>query len=409
MTSNPASRHLHADDVRGATRLAIDAVAHTTSLVEAMHHNIMRAPLPFGPGVQGPAPGLTGFVYASIRGVTQAVGLGIDAALAPVAQLLRTTDSSPAREAILAAVNGVVGDHLQTSGNPLAIRMALRRDGVPLELRREALAARLPQATGRLLLLVHGLCMNDLEWLRNGHDHGAALARDFGFTPLYLHYNSGRHVSGNGRDLAGLLEMLLEEWPVPVQSLTILGHSMGGLVARSACHYARQAKLAWPARLERLVFLGTPHHGAPLERHGNRLQTFIAGISPYVSPLARLGMLRSAGVTDLRHGNLLDEDWEDRGRFEHGTDSRAPVPLPPGVRCYAAAATLGRERRDPTDRWLADGLVPVWSALGEHRDTALDLGIPEARRWVGYGMNHWDLLSRPEVYERLAAWFGEPA
>ena len=400
--------HLHASDLRGAAKLVIDAVVQTTSLVEGMHLNISRARWPLGPGLQGTTRGITGLVYRSIRDITGLVGAGLDATLGPITELLAASGSSKEREAVVAALNGVLGDHLEAHGNPLAIRMSLRRDGRPLRLEREALAAQLPAAGGRLLVLVHGLCMNDLQWLHQNHDHGAALARQFGGTVVYLHYNSGRHVSANGREFAQLLDTLLRQWPVPVTELSLLGHSMGGLVARSACHYAQQAGQAWPARLRRIVFLGTPHHGAPLERHGNRLQTFVANLSPYVAPLARLGMLRSAGVTDLRHGNLLDQDWRDHGRFDHAEDRRAVVPLPP-VPCYAAAATLGRERGDAQDRWLADGLVPVWSALGEHRDPARQLGLPPRRRWTGFEMSHWDLLSRSEVYAQLAAWFGEAA
>lgn len=403
-----AQPHLHASDLRGAARLVIDAVVQTTNVVEGMHLNISRAPWPLGPALEGRTGGITGLVYRSIRDITGLVGTGIDALLAPLAELLAAPGSSRERETVVAALNGVLGDHLETSGNPLAISMSLRCGGRPLPLQREALAAQFPEAGGKLLVLLHGLCMNDLQWLHQGHDHGAALAREFGGTVLYLHYNSGRHISSNGREFAQLLETLLREWPAEVTELSLLGHSMGGLVARSACHYARQAGHIWPARLRRMLFLGTPHHGAPLERHGNRLQTFVANLSPYVAPLARLGMLRSAGVTDLRHGSLLDEDWQDHDRFDRADDRRAVVPLPP-VPCYAAAATLGRERGDAQDRWLADGLVPVWSALGEHRDPARELGLPQPRRWVACETNHWDLLSRPEVYAQLAAWFGEAA
>jgi hypothetical protein len=398
--------HLHASDLRGAARLAIDAVVQTTSLVEGMHLNISRA-WPLGPALEGRTSGITGLVYESIRGITGAVGLGIDTALAPIAAALKSSVSSTEREAAVAALNGVLGDHLEASGNPLAIQMSLRRGGRALELRHEALATAFPQASGRIVVQIHGLCMNDLQWTRHGHEHGAALEQHFGCTTVHLHYNSGRHVSTNGRDFAALLETLLQEWPVPVQELSLLGHSMGGLVARSACHYGGQAGHAWPGKLARLIFLGTPHHGAPLERHGNRLQNFVAGISPYVAPLARLGMLRSAGVTDLRHGSLLDQDWHHCDRFSRAGDCRAIVPLPPQARAYAMAATLGQKPRDLDDRWLADGLVPVWSALGEHRDPARDLGIPAARRWVGYGMNHWDLLSRPEVYAEISYCFGD--
>src|SRR4030095_10668393 len=147
----------------------------------------------------------------------------------------------------------------------------------------------------------------------------SVLARELGFTPLYLHYNSGRHISTNGREFADLMEALVGQWPVPVEELVIMGHSMGGLVTRSACYYSALAGHDWLRRLRKLVFLGTPHHGAPLERGGNWIEILL-GVSPSNAPFARLEKIRSAGITDLRYGNLLDEDWEGRDRFEHSAD-----------------------------------------------------------------------------------------
>jgi hypothetical protein len=200
-----------------------------------------------------------------------------------------------------------------------------------------------------------------------------------------------------------LLERLLEQWPVKVRSLSILAHSMGGLITRSACHYASDAGHRWTGKLRRIVFLGTPHHGAPLERYGNKLQLFF-GISPYIAPLGRLGMLRSAGVTDLRYGNLLDTDWAHSDRFAPGGDRRQMVPLPTGVKTYAAAATLGQQAGDIKDRLLADGLVPLYSALGQHRDPARRLDFPPARQWVGSEMSHWDLLGNASLYRHIRRW-----
>ncbi len=195
----------------------------------------------------------------------------------------------------------------------------------------------------------------------------------------------------------------MKQWPVPLAELAIIGHSMGGLVSRSACHYGRLSGHAWPRHLKKLVLLGTPHHGAPLERGGHWVDILL-GLSPYTAPLARLGKIRSAGITDLRHGNLLDEDWAGRDRFERGGDRRRPVPLPEGVRCYALAVTLAREGGGLGDRLLGDGLVSVNSALGRHPDPNRTLGFPPARQWVGYGMNHLDMLGRPEAYEQIKQW-----
>lgn len=242
-----------------------------------------------------------------------------------------------------------------------------------------------------------------VQWRRRNHDHGAALARDLGYTALYLHYNSGRHISTNGREFDALIELLVAQWPVPLKRLVLIGHSMGGLLIRSACHYADGAQHGWLRHLRKVVFLGTPHHGAPLERGGTWL-IHILGKSLYVAPLARLGRVRSAGITDLRYGNLIDEDWEGRDRFAHRGDVRAPVLLPRGVACYTMAATIGKRIGDLSDRLLGDGLVPLDSALGRHPVPALNLAFPTSRLAVAYEMHHLDLLSRPEIYRKVRRW-----
>jgi pimeloyl-ACP methyl ester carboxylesterase len=246
--------------------------------------------------------------------------------------------------------------------------------------------------------------MNDRQWARQGHDHGEALATALDATALYLHYNSGRHVSQNGREFAALLEQALQAWPVPVTELVIIGHSAGGLVARSACHLAATAGQAWLGKLRALVFLGTPHHGAPLER-GGRLVDMLFGVSPYVAPFARLGKARSAGITDLRYGNLRDADWQGRDRHAQKRDDRVPTPLPGGVDVYLVAATTANIAGSLRSTLVGDGLVPLGGALGLHRNPRLALaGVPDSHRLVVTKANHWDLLNCAEVDAQLKAW-----
>jgi len=381
-------------DLRGGVRLAVDGVSGVTGIVEAMHSRIARGAPPLGTIADAPTRGITGLVYRSIRGTTALVGKGLDAALATAQALVPqpaagdSPEESFAREAGIAALNGVLGDHLERTGNPLATAMELRRRGVNAS-----------SPTPHVLLLVHGLCMNDLQWTRGGHDHGQSLGDALGFTPVYLRYNTGRHISTNGRDLAAQLEASLQGWPVPVESLTIVGHSMGGLVARSAVHQATHTGLQWPSRLRKLVFLGTPHHGAPLERGGNWLHAGL-GISPYAAPFTRLSGLRSEGITDLRHGNLLEADWA-HDRFSH-RDRRAVVPLPAGVSCYAVAGTLAETQG--RGEWLGDGLVPLDSALGRHARPTRELHIPTSHQYVAHGVHHLDLLSDLGVDRHLRRW-----
>jgi pimeloyl-ACP methyl ester carboxylesterase len=391
--ASPARLPVRASYLRGLSRLGVDAVVGVTDIVESMHHAIASLPAPLGQPPAGRPGGITGLVYRAVRGTTRAVGQGLDAVLGALP--LDTSHSTPQREAFVAALNGIFGDHLADSGNPLAIAMQLRIGGQPW---RRALTT----PGGRLLVLVHGLAMNDLQWSRRGHDHGQALARKLGYTPVYLHYNSGRHVSQNGRDFAARLEQLVAEWPVPVQELVIVGHSMGGLVTRSACHQA--AGQAWTRLLTRQVFLGTPHHGAPLER-GGRLVDMLLGVSPYAAPLARLGRARSAGITDLRFGNLQDADWlQHATRHGQARDDRQPTPLPDGVATYLVAATTAERSTGLRSATLGDGLVPLASALGEHRQPDRALHVPASHRLVLTAANHWDLLDRPEVYEQLRTW-----
>jgi hypothetical protein len=268
---------------------------------------------------------------------------------------------------------------------------------------------------GKVLVLVHGLCMNDLQWSMTSADahadpsnatvvnHGEALAQALGYTPVYLRYNTGLHTSINGHDLARRLEELLAHWPVPVQELTLLLHSMGGLVARGAVHSAQQAAMQWPRHLKNMVFLGTPHHGAPLERAGNVLDVILAG-TPFSRPFARLGQLRSPGITDLRFGHVLDTDWQGHDRFRRGPDPRTPLPLPEGVACFAAAATRAARRSLLSERVIGDGLVPLSSALGQHQEPQHRLDFPKAHKWIGYRMNHWDLLRHTDVTRQIIAW-----
>ena len=403
------TRHLQPGDLRGVARLAVRATTDLTSLAEALHAEIARFPLVFGRSPTGRTRGLTGLVYATVRGVTRGVGNGIDAALGWLApRLIAETPSTAARSAAIAALNGVLGDHLAATRNPLAIRMALRHGGRPLRLQRDALAAAFPAAHPHVVVLAHGLCMNDLQWMRDGHDHGAALARDLPCTPLYLHYNSGLPISLNGRRFARLLQALAAQWPVPLERLSIVGHSMGGLVARSACAHGARLGHEWPERLDAIVFLGTPHRGAPLERGGHWFENLLQ-VSPYSAPFARLGRIRSAGITDLRHGTVLAAsrggDGADRadGDAATGTSAGDVAPLPRRVRCLAIAGTLGSRSGDLKDRLVGDGLVPLASALGRGGRSHRSLFTRESQ-WISYETSHLDLLARPAVYRHLRQW-----
>jgi hypothetical protein len=380
-------RSMTPTDVLGFSRLAVDATAGMAGVVEAMHQTITGNSL----------ARMVGAAYAPVRAIAKLVGHGMDAVITPFIEMAGEIQPSPEREAMLAAVNGILGDRLAATQNPLAIPMRLRRYGQQISLKRRDLQAAILRPGGKVLVLVHGLCMNDLQWARCGRDQAAALAEELGWTPVHLHYNSGLHISTNAHRFAELMETLVQQWPVPVRDITIVGHSSGGLLSRSAYHYGTAAGHHWPRRVRKLVFLGTPHHGSALERIGNLVNVGL-GLSRYSAPLARIASIRSAGITDLRYGYLLDDDWRGSDRFRHRPGRRQPVQLPKRVRCFTVAASIDRNHA------IGDGLVSVDSALGRHQDPSLTLAFSARNQWIGHGLNHWDLLDHSEVYKRMRSW-----
>ena len=392
----PVPNRSQLSDLRGGARMAVDATDVIAEVVEKVHRTVQLRRGPLGVSTSDRPSGIAGLVYRAVRGTIQVVGKAIDVSLAPVTVLLPEGESSPSLDAYRSVANGVYGDYLLRTGNPLAIQMSLRYRGQRVDLHDPTSVFEQHSdvtPVSKLLVLVHGLCMNDRQWNREGHDHGAELADEFGYLPLYLRYNSGLRIASNGRALAELLETLIGNCTSRVEELVIMGHSMGGLVARSAAHHASVAGHTWPDYLRKLIFLGTPHHGAPLERGGHVLD-LVMDLSPYLAPFTHLSKARSAGIADLRHGAVSAEE--------------KVVPLPAGVKCYAAAAVRAAKRGMLSDRLIGDGLVPLDSALGRHREKTRRLEIPKSRQWVGYRMGHRELLSRPELYRQISTWLQEP-
>lgn len=393
-------------DLQGIAQLATQATTGIARIAEGVTQSVWSTlGLPGGQR-EGQTRGLTGQIFRAIEGINQFAGKGAQTVLGTLVPLLQKLDDAPAqsfaREAVLAALNGVLGDKLQAGNNPLATQMGLYRvHGQHSTVLDPSKPLPAFPVTGRILVLVHGLCMNELQW--NASDmqgHADALAQQGGYTPVYVRYNTGLHISENGSALADLLEQLVQHWPVPVAELSLLTHSMGGLVSRSA---VQSAKPQWRAVLKNLVFLGTPHQGAPLEKAGNWVDVLL-GSSPYSKPFARLAQLRSAGITDLRYGFVMDADWRGHDRFHRKPDSRTHLPLPEGVACYTIAATLAAKRSLVSERVLGDGLVPLQSALGQHEDPGRTLQFAKESKWVAYRTNHMQLLHSPAVTAQLLHW-----
>jgi pimeloyl-ACP methyl ester carboxylesterase len=404
--------HLQPGDLRATAQLLTEGARGLTRLVEGVHGAVLRG---VGlPSRQGRTRGITGLVYRSIEEITGWVGQGTERALAhwdtlqdPVAQ-----PESAQRAAALAALNGVLGDRLQAQGNPLASRMGLCCNGQWLDLQQATLPPLHVPAAKPTLLVLHGLCMNELQWTRQvdgrSFNHAQALGDALNASVIYVRYNSGLHVADNGRQLAAALQALQARWPQPWQRLVLLGHSMGGLVARSAVAVAEQQHMPWRNALRQMVFLGTPHHGAPLERAGHWLHALL-GRTPYSAPFAALARLRSAGITDLRYGNVCAADTQVRERFADEDDTRQVLPLPEGVKCYAVAACTAARRSRLAERLLGDGLVPLHSALGQHDQPLRNLRFAPAQQAVFYRTGHLQLLASPAVQAQLLHWLAPGA
>ena len=405
-------KHLRSTDLRGLAKLATQATVGVTKIAEGVTQSVWSTlGAPSGKSVHE-TRGITGLVYQSIQGVAQLLGKGAESLLTGLQPLLDKIDSEPQesapREAVLAALNGVMGDRLAESNNPLATPMTLRFQNQALNWETMPDKALL---TGKVLIVVHGLCMNDLQWTSQvdgkSINHAEMLATKLGYTPVYVRYNTGRHTSQNGQALSNQLELLTALWPTPLTEISVLVHSMGGLVTRSAVHAAQHGDRHWVKQLKNIVFLGTPHHGAPLEKAGNWVDTLL-GATPYSAPFKKLAELRSSGITDLRFGNVLDSDWQDQDRFKSKTKQeqadREHMPLPDGVACFTVAATLAAKRSLLADRLIGDGLVPLNSALGVHRDPSHSLVFAKSSQLIVYRTSHIALLGSSEVSEQLLTW-----
>jgi hypothetical protein len=390
------------------TQLAVEATVGVSSIAEGLHQAVWSALGAPGGGGTGRTRGVTGLVYSSVRGITRLVGGCVTGVMGELESRVGPPSDgdkdSLRREAVLAALNGVMGDHLVATDNPLAVPMSLRSRGA--ELKADSLP-QVPHATGKILLFVHGLCMSDRHWSSSATAHGVVpgnvLASELACTPVYLRYNSGLPVARNGLLLSELLEELLIHWPVPVEELTAVTHSMGGLLMRSAVHGAAESGARWPTYLKKIVFLGTPHHGAPLEQVGGWVDRILTS-TPFTAPFAALGRLRSAGITDLRHGTVLGVDDSLAGPIHGGHPGPQHLPLPEGVACFAVAATTAPTTGVLADHLVGDGLVPVHSALGRHHDPRRCLRFPEGSQRVFRAMSHLEMLTHHRVVQQTVEW-----
>ncbi len=314
------------------------------------------------------------------------------------------------------ALNGVVGDRLARDESSLAIPMTLltASNHKARELDLDAdLAEQLPAATGVITVFVHSLMSTERIWAYPGKlkkigktkSYGNRLSEDVAVTPIYVRYNTGRHISTNGKELAELLERLVSAWPVEVKEVNLFGYSMGGLVARSTAYYGVQTQANWISLLQRMYLLGTPLRGAPLEQFAHLITYVLHRVPiPITSIVAKLINQRSDGIKDLRHGYLIDEDWQDRHPDAISLGRKNKLPLIPHVHHYIMAGNLFADEHHPAAKVLGDILVTPFSA----KDEGID-GTPTERSGrdsrVFPGLNHLDLVNHEDVYKQILQWW----
>jgi pimeloyl-ACP methyl ester carboxylesterase len=399
------------DELRALTRLAFEELSGIPAGIGGIHmavaDRVFRWVGPAAAPVRVAHNAVAGGVYGALRGGTHLLGRGVDGAAFALRGPGEARPVSTTRPGSLAVgiLNGLRGDALERAGSPLHQPMAVRVDGSPVELEREALETAFPEAAPRLVVFLHGLMETEFSWRlgagASGETYGSRLASELGCTPVYVRYNSGRHISENGRSLAELLAVVMEEWPVQVREIALVGHSMGGLVSRSACHRAVEDEMAWPHRVRQVVSLGSPHMGAPLEQGVHYLSAALNAL-PETRPFGAFLRRRSAGIRDLRQGSLLDEDWRDRDPDALRAAACQEVPLLEGATHCFVAGTITRSARHPLGRLVGDFLVLEPSASGRSRTRRIPFEA-EHGMVVG-GTHHIALLNHPAVYGRLRDW-----
>ncbi|HET9719070.1 MAG TPA: alpha/beta fold hydrolase [Solirubrobacteraceae bacterium] len=341
------------------------------------------------------------------RGLMKAAGYGAALAQPEEAESMERT---LAGRVLKGALSGAWGDRLSEERNPFAVEMAVRRGGRDVPLTPVGLAAAFPRATPRLAVFLHGLCETEDAWRLAARAARSVAPRppayperlrdELGFTPVLLRYNSGLHISENGRRLSVLIDELMAAWPVEVTSVVLIGHSMGGLVARSACHYG--CDTGWCERVTDVFLLGTPHLGAPLEQAAHAAACALARL-PETRPVARAINARSVGVKDLGRGYLTDECWAGQDPEAFLRSAARDIPFLAHANHYFISASLTREHDHRIGRHIGDLLVLHGSAWGmPRRGERLRFPVDNYRHYGG--ATHFDLLGHPAVGDQIVSW-----
>ena len=304
-------------------------------------------------------------------------------------------------------LNGVIGDRLQNT--PLSIEMNFYINNAPIVLEKENIGTIYKDSnivlTPKLCILIHGITDNERTWtMPDSSDYGRLLAQDFNHTPFYLRYNTGLHISDNGKLLAAILEKLIEHYPIEIEDICIIAHSMGGLITHSACHVAQTQDLAWPKLLKQIFLLATPHLGSFLERFANLTTNILERVPNWHTRLVgKVLNLRSAGIKDMRFGYLTEEDWKDEDADKFLTNNKTPPKRLENVAYYIVSGRLTVKEKHWLTYLFGDILVTTNSATAQSKN-ASEFNFPLENHVQLPKMYHFQLQNSPRVYEQLTKW-----
>ena len=303
-------------------------------------------------------------------------------------------------------INGLHGDEMEKKGHPALVKMSVRfksRDIPPGKIKD---FIDLKKHGGKLILFLHGLMNDETIWQSEKKDTlkrlGTFIESQNKANVLYIRYNTGRHISENGRNLSCLLELIEDLYENDIVEINIIAHSMGGLVTRSAGHYATVLNHNWIKKLKKVFLIGVPNDGSYLARTAYMAQYFLRKLDPTKhDEYARLFDIRSNGIKDLSFGFMVDEDWMDP-LFEKQKSRKATKIYPlTGVDYYLIAATVAdQNQKNKFFTFFGDGLVEKESALSNlFKENVVDSG------YIHFGYfpeeNHLTLLESEKVQEYL--------
>jgi len=373
------------DEAAGWARLAAAAADEVVvGVVQDLHRAVSDTTYRWlGPParpIQRCTDAVSGMVFrtirAGLRGAGEVGALVAGRRTAGAASTGAPAPGPPSRVAAKASAiaHGVLNDQLHAVAPQLdrgvTIRLAERRGPIEAAL----LPALLPTVTSRPVVFVHGLVDTEQVWIPAG-DRGVSLPAAVaaaGATPVLVRYGTGRTIERNGRELDGVLDELLTSWPVPVTSLTLVGHSMGGLVIRAACAAAADRGQGWLSRLADVVYLGTPHLGSWLEKVANVGSWSMRHASPHSAAIGRFLDARSQGIKDLRFGTTDETAWPV-GRIDGLLTGRPrDIPWLEGPRHHLVIGRLHAHPSHPVNGVFGDALVRASSAAATGRWRRID-------------------------------------